>query len=869
MHSRRLARRICHHFVFFLLIIFSSLCYCSAPEAGIRRNLRLAVTHLKRAAEAGFANAHSNLAAIYLSPTAEAAAAAASAAKSAKADDGEVRDDAVSADHHDDDDTSVAYNASAARFHLEQAIAAGDFPPAHFNLAIIDYHGLDAAETADAKADGESSGAGAEKRSKRQRQASDSADHDADDADDNHIPDDEEDDVIAEDEAAHDAAAAAPRGNCSAALKRWLGVAFRGRWLQTSPLSFQSAYHSFEASSADENRWGFAGTASGGLLRRFGSLLPGFIRKQLVGGAATSEDADDAVLAARISISTGPAPLHVAALQYLTLSAIGIPAAQDNAAFLLRGSTLLSPLEAAALLHAPAVLAQPLNDTLPFAVAARLYDSGVADSTSASSPSATASVPASISQLVHSRTGSTGANMPSLAGFMFDSLPPATVPAAATAGRASSSDAAALAAFPQAVAEHAAYQLARLSARAGSAFAPKLVGDCFAEGWAGVTECAAAAAAAQRSGFTGAAGSAAHAAPADGTDSSSTSTDRSSTSAIDASARAPVHPAVVWYERAAAAGLGHAAFRLAELAAGLGAGKPLAPTPIHAGQAADASTQITAELAGSRNVTAAWETMYRVGAVDWLGDWPVFLTRIRLVVTWVAEQVSAVAVGSVDDAAAAAARLHDTIADLAGCALSWPPPLPEVDEDGHSDADGDNDDAADQDHHGADDAGTTDGSSKSANAAAGASGGAAGKKRSDKPPAAAGGHTPRSAFSAAARDAAEAVAAQQQELYQSGSDGDSVNGAAVGAGGSGGSGANSSQTLSAADPVRKAMEDALAQRARLLQQERYHIGPWPLDWESRWACSLWAHSLVLGVWTGAGLLAAGVAGVAASAVFVR
>lgn len=922
-----------HHPTCSLLRALTLILICRAPEADIRRNLRLAVKHLKRAAEAGYANAHSNLAAIYLSPSADSAApddgqSGSADAGAAAATDGDSKRTGLngttsSEDGNDDDvDSSVPYNASAARYHLEQAIAAGDFPPAHFNLAIIDYHGLDAANQDDHHDDAAAAAAGNKQpkqgQSERSRRGGDHDDDEQDDLDElqfgSHRDDDDDDGHSDSDEDGEEPAAPAspPRGNCSAALKRWLGVAFRGRWLQTSPLSFQSAYHSFEASSAGESRWMSAGSAGSSIFASgLRALLPGFMRRAMPqdsGPSAPSstsgsgEPGDDAepsrafavngAFAAFASASSalGPAPLHVAALQYLTLAAIGIPAAQDNAAFLLRGSKLLSPVETAALLDAPAVLSQPLNDTLPFAVAAHLYRYNGAGKIGGA---------ASASAAVIAKHASSGGRSLSLVGFLFPSpsaSSASTAPAATGSGATADAnirtvaadpmsqlkiaDAGAMSALPQIVADSLAFQLARLSARAGSAFAPKLVGDCFTEGWEGVPECTAAAIAAQQMGFAvapappgseSATQDAAEPSPSRETIAADSAHKADGASSPDSTSS--THPALVWYERAAAAGLGHAAFRLAELSAGLA----------HPAAAGSSATGGVVGVGVERNVTGAWEALYRVGAVDWLGDWPVSITRLRLVVSWLFDQAAALVSGGAAEAAAAAARLQDVVADLAGCALSWPPPLPDVDEDGHVDGTDDelHDDEADgseissstqpegDDHgrEGDEDVGEAD--SAATAAAKRRAGAGAGKSRKSGSGASAspGSYTPRSGLSAAVREAAEAVAAEQQELR--GKTGDVAGDATSSSSGTSNDSSGSDAALAAADPVRKAMEEALAHRTRLLQQERYPIGPWPLDWESRWTCSLFAHSLVLGVWTSGLLLAAGVAGIAASALLVR
>ena len=177
-----------------------------------------------------------------------------------------------------------------------------------------------------------------------------------------------------------------------------------------------------------------------------------------------------------------------------------------------------------------------------------------------------------------------------------------------------------------------AFQLALQGATLSAPLGALLVGDCLFSRWDGVPECAGAAPApAPRApplviradgGQPPAAGAAAIAAAA--------------------AAAEAAHPALPWWGRAADQGLAHALVSLAEAHAGLGAAAAAAALP--------------------RNETLAWLLLSRVAALDYLGAWPVFFTRARLLASWLLR------------AAAAGERAH-FLADVAGCALSWPPPL--------------------------------------------------------------------------------------------------------------------------------------------------------------------------------------------------
>jgi hypothetical protein len=159
-----------------------------------------------------------------------------------------------------------------------------------------------------------------------------------------------------------------------------------------------------------------------------------------------------------------------------------------------------------------------------------------------------------------------------------------------------------------------------------------LVGDCLFSRWDGVPECVSAAPA-----------PAPPAPPlAVRLDGGQPPTEGAAAIAAAAAAAEAAHPALPWWGRAADQGLAHALLSLAEAHAGLGAAAVAAAVP--------------------RNETLAWLLLSRVAALDYLGAWPVFFARTRVLAAWALRT-------------AAAGERAQLLADIAGCALSWPPPL--------------------------------------------------------------------------------------------------------------------------------------------------------------------------------------------------
>jgi hypothetical protein len=763
-----------------------------AARAGIHRNLSLAVTHLLRAAAAGYPNAHTNLAAIYLMP---------------------ARGDTVGV--HTD---GVPYNASGAKWHLEQAAASSDLLPALFNLGIIAFNGMDAPDpsTATAAAAAATSGAAGGRADAGGAAAA----------------------AAAEQLAAEVAAAGLPPGcNCSAALGYWAEVATRSGWLQDSVFNFEAAFSLFQQGTAARSRllptWMSGATLWGG-----GLLGP--IRRLFGPAALPADGSPDSGVE-----HTGP--MQRSLLQYLVLSSVGIRQAQDNAAFLLR-SGLITKEEAANLLTAGPALLHPLNDTLPMA----LRTPGMED------------------DVVVVLAGDYAAQRqkrrvpPSLIAFaagspLYRLSTEATLPRP-TRYRQTDEVLQMLHEFGHLgvlSANALAHQLAMLAARQGSAYAAKLAGDCHADGWPGVLDCNATGtaryasttalvelvAASSNPNITSSGAGAVGSAGVGAGESGSAGDSGGGTFTEAEEARR-------WYELAASRGLAHAVFRLAELQAGSAGGRA-------AGR--DAGTGAAGGAAG--NVTLAWETLYRVAPLDYLGDWPVLVARARLVVVWLADAIATplreasaqaggfftggakpLSGGAADDALAPLVAGWRGVADaLSGVweCVRTPPShfaaeaLPPELESGH----GLHPDVEDEDDDGwwgqDDDAAAAEAQPRShrANSRAGAS-----------------SRTERSALSSASRETAAAAGAEGAAQAHDGASAD--------AGASG-----STPAPLSGEAAQRAEEEELRRRADAAAAPRYRIGPWPVDAATRMHCSAWARALFFAVVAVAAATAAGLAAV--------
>jgi len=204
-------------------------------------------------------------------------------------------------------------------------------------------------------------------------------------------------------------------GNCTAALTRWADIALRGRWLHESLFNFEAVER------------GFKYLASGGDTARSHQVVAADVEQTVV-------------------------------LQLLVLSALGVPRAQEGAAFMLRSPAMAGRL--APLLDAAAIAQRPLND-----------------SAKQQSPAAfaAASDTAAVTDLFLPRPFRRRHRSPA----------PASAAAAATQlptlpDRAKPSINASF---------QLAFQLARMAATSGSGYSCKIVGDCFMQPWASVAEC--------------------------------------------------------------------------------------------------------------------------------------------------------------------------------------------------------------------------------------------------------------------------------------------------------------------------------------------------------------------------------------------
>jgi TPR repeat protein len=490
------------------------------PSAGIRKNNSLALIHLRKAADAGYPNAHSNAAAILLNGV------------------GAPGRPPVPPDGLPSDD--VAFNATAARWHLEQAVVQMEYLPAIFNIATIDWYGWEETPEEQAKMTHE------ELALKR----------------------------------------------CRGALSHWMNVALRGRWIHDSAFNFKSAFELYKRGKLGEQR-------RHGITALLQSAFENAVGGS--GGDFKVDNAESKVAATEVPF-TGS--IQRSLMHYLLLSSFGISQSMDNAAFLLRQYTpkavvgdgedktheaaLASSLVVMSMLDPIAILLNPLNDTLPGALA---FDSD----------SHNHQLLATLKRAQEQRQGG-GVDNGALAGFVFGGLTyaPPQEEAEAAPSPALPSVNTHQNPLPVLASQSLTQQLSLLSARIGSGFGAAQMGKCYSERWQGAVECR-------------------HGMPLPFYGATNTSYIVNSTALVAASVTAGVEshspqsqslaaqrdpPFIEWYHVAADLGHAHSVFELAN-------------------------------EASKTNVTLAWELLYRVAALDvFFGEWPVAVTRIRIIFTW-------------------------------------------------------------------------------------------------------------------------------------------------------------------------------------------------------------------------------------------